>query len=426
MIEVWHADILHSLSPQKMLYLKDGYLWVRSGKIEQVSKDPPLEKHRLYDFRGKLLIPGLIDTHTHLPQFALRGLGKHALLPWLREYILPEECKFADASYAEKIAYAFFESIIAQGTTTVCAFLTSHRKAAEIAFQVAEKLGLRAFLGLTLMDRRGPKALLRSPKEALKDCLYLIDKFHAREKLQFVVSPRFALSCSPQMLSMAGKLSQENNLLLQTHLSENFHEIDETRKVFPEAKSYTEVYYRYGCLHDKTLLAHCLHLSEQEIKLIQKQKASCVHCPASNGFLMSGIMPLQKLRRSKLNISLGTDVAAGYHLGLLPEMRLAIESSKLWAYWLNQEASAYPPLKPAEALYLATLGGAKALHLHDKLGNFLPGKWADFIILNDNTLAAPKEELSCEERLSRLLYCHPGTVELAAVEGTVIYERTGK
>lgn len=421
---IYCANIFTSKSPLELTFFKQGYLVVDAqGTIVSLSKKDVRSKFpgaKFVDWSSRYIIPGLIDTHTHLPQYAFSGLGDSTLLSWLKTYTFPQEAKFSSKSHAELEAKHFFQSCLALGTTTVVAYVTSHKEATDVAFSVAEKVGMRAFLGQVLMDLNAPKGLLRKTKEAIADNESLVARWHGKAKgrLQFVVSPRFALSCSKQLLYAAGEFAKANKLLLQTHLSENRDEIAAVMWTHSWAKNYTDIYHQSGCLGKRTLLGHCIHLSPSELSVVKKTQSILVHCPTSNRFLASGSMPLRKYLNAGQRVSLGTDVAGGFSLSMFHEMKEACETSK----------SFEDALEISEAFYLATLGGAKSLGIDEKVGSFEIGKEADFVVLdadvchphgsNADSFNSPKEVLS------RFFYKQTSEMVLATfVAGKKLFSR---
>lgn len=404
-------------------------LWDEHGNITYFSDEMPgvdrIAGHEVLVRESMIALPGLIDLHTHLPQYEFAGQGAEALLPWLEKYTFPQEERFADDAVAELQSLNFFQSCLSQGTTTVVAYLASQRRAAEIAFAEAERSGLRAYLGLTLMDRNVPAALLTTHKDAEKNMLALIDRYHGKGKTAFVVTPRFAISCTSALLSLCGEVSRAHKTLLQTHISENLAEIEATLKLFPQAKSYSDVYDSHGCLHDKTLLGHGIHLSEPERALIKQRDSVVVHCPVSNNFLGSGIMPYSRWQTEGLRLGLGTDVAAGYSLSMLHEAKQMTEMAKLRAHVDNTKTS----VSLETALYQATLGNAAAIGREHDLGSFAVGKCADIAIIDDakcDTLLdeEPNHYASLPERLARLLYRHhPEMVATTLIDGEIVFAR---
>ena len=409
-------------------------LWDEKGKITYFSGEMPsvdrIAGHEVLLRENMIALPGLIDLHTHLPQYEFAGLGAEALLPWLEKYTFPQEARFADESVAQPQSLNFFQSCLSQGTTTVVAYLSSQRSAAEIAFAAAVSTGLRAYLGLTLMDRNVPAALLTTPKGAEKDMLALIDRYQGNGKTEFVVTPRFAISCTSALLALCGEVSRAHKTLLQTHISENLAEIEETLKFFPQAKSYSEVYDSHGCLHDRTLLGHGIHLGEAERKLIKERGSVVVHCPASNNFLGSGIMPYARWQAEGLRLGLGTDVAAGYSLSMLNETKQMTEMAKLREYFDTHggvRSAAGASLETA--LYQATLGNAAAIGRGHELGSFAAGKRADIAVIDDakcDTLEGEERNhyAALPERLARVIYRHhPEMVVTTLIDGEIVFAR---
>jgi guanine deaminase len=405
-------------------------LWNDEGIITQFSTDIPeksqLARHEILSRESFIAIPGLIDLHTHLPQYEFAAQGAEALLPWLEKYTFPQEARFADNTVAELQSLNFFQTCLSLGTTTVVAYLAAFPEAAAIAFEEAQRAGIRACLGLTLMDRNVPAPLLTSVADAEKNMLQLIEKYHGKGRNEFVVTPRFAISCSGDLLNLCGKISRAYGTLLQTHISENPDEISATLALFPDSDSYAGVYQSHGCLHEKTLLGHGIHLSQEERKIIQSNKSIIVHCPVSNNFLGSGIMPYEKFRLEGLRLGLGTDVAAGYSLSMLQEARQMLEMMKLRACWDNQPV---PAGDAGYGVYQATLGNAAAMGRMNDLGSFEPGKRADIALINDalcNTIHSDISDsyATLPERLNRVIYrAHPDMVALTLIDGEVVFAR---
>lgn len=421
------AAVVNPTAEGRLEYFDRAYLlWDGNGVITYFqSEPPPLEQmahHEILLRENRVVLPGLIDLHTHLPQYEFAGIGTDELLPWLERYTYPQEARFCDDKLAEKASAAFFQSCLKNGTTTVVAYLAPFLPAAHTAFAAAEKANLRAYLGLTLMDRNVPATLVTSVAQAERNLVELLQHYHGKGKLQLVVTPRFAMSCSPDLLSLCGEFSRAHNLFLQTHISENPTEIAETLRLFPNCKSYAAVYDSHGCLHERTLLGHGIHLSEEEIALIRERAAVIVHCPLSNTFLGSGIMPYQRYRAQGLRLGLGSDVAAGYALSMLFEARQMVEVSKLLSRFSGKDERA----NMEQAIFQATLGNARALERPD-LGSFALGKRADLIVIDDSLCdpllgMARNAYHTLPERLSRIFYRgHPDMVREALVDGKVVF-----
>ncbi len=411
MKRIYKAIFIDTPSLGQLRIYNPGFLTVtEDGKIENFSdkiKDEELKIGELIDFGNRIVVPGFIDTHTHLSQHAFAGIGGPPLLPWLQTYTFPQELRFNDADIARKEASIFFDSCLKLGTTTVVAYVTSNTEATNIAFEEAQKSGIRAWIGKVLMDEGAPTGLLQNTDLAIEENEKLIQKWLNNHKLSSIISPRFALSCSRGLMREAAKQAAQFDLFIQTHLSENNDEILAVQKSYSEFNSYTDLYYKMGLLGSKTLLGHCIHLVENEKKLLIESKSVVVHCPSSNRFLASGSMELKKYLQEGIRVSLGSDVAAGYSLSMANEAKEAIETSKIFKN----------PLQLGEALYLATHSGAKALGISHKCGWFNKGNDADFVVINDyashplmqNNLIGNESQMkmpynSPEHRLARIFY----------------------
>ena len=428
----------HLLSPTDSMGLRDipdGALAVDAagrisavGSFEAVTAACPGEP--VQDARPLWLMPGLVDLHSHLPQHEAVAQDGLELLPWLQSHIFPAEARFRDPEWAALAARSYFRAQLATGTTTSVVYGSVHTQATHRAFQEAEGSGIRAILGKVMMDRNVPDALLESTDASLAESEELCATWHGRDagRLQYAFTPRFAPTCSMALLQGAGRLAQRHDAYVQTHISENHDEIQWVRQLFPAAKDYTDVYASAGLLGPRTLLGHGIHLATSERRAIRAAGATIVHCPRSNAFLKSGIMPLRRWLDEGLQVGLGTDVGAGPSLDLWAEMAMACTASKLrWADQSTQERrlaglgladadrervrqaldlTPDAPIAPAEAFALATLGGARALGLDDRIGSLQTGKEADFILVDPSAVdPAPTRALEpAEQVLGRLLY----------------------
>jgi guanine deaminase len=301
------------------------------------------------------------------------GIGTGELLSWLKNYIYPEEERFSDAKYAADVSKAFFDALTANGTTTAVVYSSVHEEATDLAFQAASAKGIRAFIGKVMMDCNVPPALQETAKESVAASIRLFEKWDGRDdgRLRYVFTPRFAASCSMQLMKDTGRAARERGAFIQSHLSENLAEVQWIRELFSESLSYAHVYDDAGLLGNRTIMAHCIHLSPEEIGLLARRRTNVAFCPYSNRTLRSGIMPYRKLRDAGLNISLGTDISGGPSLSMLDQMDEAVKAANI---------------SEAEALYLSTLAGAKTLGLDDRIGSFAPGKDADFVVLEDRAV----------------------------------------
>lgn len=364
----------------------DHYLLVdENGFIVDLVRDiNEIATAELIDRRGQLILPGLIDCHTHFPQFSFAGIGNGTLLNWLNNYTFPTEERYQNPEVCKEHATIFFDNLVKNGTSTAVIYLTSKFESSELAFEAAEKCGLRVIMGQVLMDRNSNERLLLDPDQAIIESERLIKNWHGygNNRIQYALSPRFAISCSEKLMKMTGVLAEKYDCYIQTHLAENKQELLEVRKLFPEYKTYTEIYERAGLLNEKTLLGHCIYMSDEELVLIKRTNSKMIHCPSSNRFLSSGIFPFRNYNDLGIDIALGSDVAGGYSLNMLNELKEAIETSK----YISMEKNTEKILSIEEGIYHISLGAAKVLSLDSKLGSFDKGKEADFLIINDNEI----------------------------------------
>lgn len=359
-------------------YFEDGCLQVDdSGRIAWVGewneaqltddvKPEPLPQHTL-------ITPGLVDTHLHAPQLEMIGSYGGDLLEWLNRYTFPTEARFADAGHALSIARELFEELPRGGTTTALLFSTIHTTATEIFFEEAERAGVRAIIGKTLMDRNAPANLLEPAATAIADSRELIRKWHGRGLLSYAISPRFAPTCSDELLAAAGGLRSEfPDVYVHTHVSESRGEVRWVRELFPDARDYVSVYESAGLLGPRSVLAHGIHLGDEELELLRRTDSRISHCPNSNLFLGSGLFPLQKVLRAGITCGLGSDIGAGTTPCLFNAMADAYKVQQVQGVSLS----------PFELWYLGTLGGARTLSLDGVTGSLEPGKDADFLVLD--------------------------------------------
>lgn len=398
----------------------DGYLAVDGeGRIAGAGSWQDRPAGEAIEFGPQFLIsPGFVDTHLHAPQLEMIGSYGGHLLEWLNRYTFPTERKFADRTHAERIARALFEELPRNGTLTAMIFSTIHHEATEIFFQEAERRQFRAIIGKTMMDRNAPDFLLEPAREAYDSCRELLERWHKRGLLRYAVTPRFAPTSTPELLEAAGALVEEfPDVYVQTHISENQNEVSWVHELFPEAE-YADVYDRYGLLTPRTVLAHGVHLTEEELDLISRRRSRIAHCPNSNLFLGSGLFRLHHVLEAGVTVGLGSDIGAG----TTPSMFTAMAD----AYKVQQVQGV--SLSPFQLWYLATLGGARALSLDGETGSLEAGKSADFLVLDlgATPLLALRSERasSIEDLLAGLIFMGDDrTVSRAFIAGHEVVSR---
>ena len=349
----------------------DHWLLIEAGRIAGVQADEPDDTWQRHDHRGRLVMPGFIDTHVHMPQLDVIASFGAELLDWLNTYTFPAEARFGDPARAAAGAELFVEALLANGTTAAVAFPTTHKVSAEALFTSAQKRGMRMVTGKVLQDRHTPDALRDDVAQAERDCIDLIDRWHGVDRLAYAVTVRFAPTSTPEQLAMAGALCAANeSLYMQTHVAENRAEVQWVRELFPEARSYLDVYARAGLLHRRSVLAHCVFLDDADRAAIRDAGAHMAHSPTSNLFLGSGLFDWRAADTARAAVSLATDVVGGTSLSMI---RTMAEAYKVQAM-AGQRLTAWC------ALHTATLGAAEALGLADEIGSFEPGRMADVCV----------------------------------------------
>lgn len=352
-----------------------------------------LEAHLVNLRHGEFILPGFVDTHTHAPQVPNIGGGQqYELLDWLKETTFPMEARFADADFARRAYRLIVKRIINSGTTTCCYYGTLHLEATKILAEIVHGCGQRAFVGKCNMDRNSPDDYVEpTVSDSINATRALISHIRALSQprlVEPVLTPRFAISCSDHLLSALGDIARTDpSLPIQTHISENRNEVRNTLKLFPTATSYADVYDKYGLLGSRTVLAHAIHLEEDEIALVKERNAGVSHCPTSNFNLRSGVCPVGKLIDRGIKVGLGTDVSGGFSPSILTAVQHASIASKVLAMHAPTDpsmTSVYEgrQLPLATLLHLATLGGAQVCGLEDRIGSFAPGKAFDALVVS--------------------------------------------
>ncbi len=384
-IKAWRSAILHCTAnptevgtEQAFEYFEDGLLVVKDGIIQALGNaedqiallDSTIEVEHHPD---ALIVPGFVDTHIHYPQSDMIASYGEQLLDWLNNYTFPEESKFADKQYASDVAERFLAELLRNGTTTALVFGTVHKQSVDAFFEAALPLNLRMICGKVMMDRHAPDYLTDTPETAYEDSKELIERWHNHGRLHYAVTPRFAPTSTSEQLSAAGKLlSEYDDLYMHTHLSENRQECSWVQELFPDSKNYLDVYDQHQLLSERSVFAHGIHLCDQEYNRLSETGSAIAFCPTSNLFLGSGLFNLEKAELHKVNVGMGTDVGGGTSFSMFSTLNEAYKVIQMQGQNLD----------PIKSFYLATLGGAKALRLDDKVGNLAVGSEADFVILD--------------------------------------------
>jgi guanine deaminase len=364
--------------PGSFEFLEDGLLVTQDGRIAAIGPAQELLPKLPADLEvvghaDSILMPGFVDTHIHYPQTDVIGSGGRQLLDWLQDYTFPTERRFSDPVYARGVAELFLDELVRNGTTTAMVFCTVHRASVDAFFQSAAARNMRMVAGKILMDRNSPDYLRDSVATGEQDSRELIEKWHGHERLSYAITPRSAITSSEAQLRSAGELAEQfPDVLIQTHVAENLDEIAWVRQLFPQARSYLDVYDSYGLIRDRAIYAHCIHLDQADRTRMAQSGAAAAFCPASNLYLGSGLFDIAAADASGMRFSIATDVGGGNHFSMLRTLGDAYKIAQLSRQHLS----------PLRAFYLATLGGARALGLDGQIGRLTVGAEADFIVLN--------------------------------------------
>ena len=401
-IKILKGNIIYTKTNNLFNIFENGYVIVQGNLIEGVYDKLP-EKYKnisIKDYGTKLIIPGFVDLHTHASQFAIKGIGyDKELIPWLETYTFPEEAKFKDISYATKVYKEFVNELYNEGTTRAVIFATIHTDATEILMNLLEEKGIISYVGKVNMDRNCPDTLKENCEDSIKNTTTWVK--NCSEKYKFVkpiITPRFVPSCTSNLMKELGDIAVRDSIPVQSHLSENILEIEWVKELHPECKSYGDTYNKFNLFgQTKTIMAHCVHLTEDEINTIEENKVLIAHCPTSNVNLSSGIAPISKLLKKNIQIGLGSDIAGGETLSMFAVMACAIRMSKLRKVCFKEDESA---LTIQEVFYLATKGGGK---FFGKVGSFEEGYEFDALVIDDDNLWKVNKG-SIEERIEKLVY----------------------
>lgn len=424
-------DPFYAPEPDSVRYIADGLLVLENGKVKELGPYESLQDKYgdvpVTAYPGRLIMPGFIDTHIHFPQTEMIAAYGEQLLEWLNQYTFPTEGKFKDKDYAQKVAAIFLDELLRNGTTTALVFAAVYPQSVDAFFEEASRRNLRMITGKVMMDRNAPDFLTDTAETSYQESKALIQKWHKQQRLLYAVTPRFAITSTDEQLRMAGKLLEEfPDVYMHTHMSENVNEVEWVAELFPNSTGYLDVYDQAGLVGDRSVFAHGVHVTDAEFKRLSETNSAIAFCPTSNLFLGSGLFKLDQAKSADhpVKVGLGTDVGAGTSFSLLQTTNEAYKVAQL----------RHQKLSPFQALFLATLGGAKALELEDKIGNFDVGKEADFIVLdtratplmafrNSDSVPTSLEELA-ERVFSLVIMGDDRAVQATYITGELAYEQS--
>lgn len=361
--------------PEAARVLSRGGVLIEGGTIAALGEAEALRAAhpaaRVVDYGRDLIAPGFIDAHVHYPQTAIIASWGKRLIDWLNLYTFPEEMRFADPGYAAEVAARYLDLAAAHGTTSMCSYATIHPASVTAFFTEAADRGIRAFAGKTCMDRNAPEGLRDTAQTAYDDSKALLEAWHGRGRLSYVITPRFSPTSTPEQLDALGSLWAEHpDCLMQTHLSEQLDEIAWVKGLYPKARDYLDTYEAHGLLGPGGVYGHAIHLEPREIDRLTEVGASLVHCPTSNTFIGSGLFDMGM--QARVRLGLATDTGGGSSFSMLRTMAAAYEVGQLRGRAIH----------PAQLMWLATVGSARALRVEDKVGNIAPGMEADLVVLD--------------------------------------------
>ncbi|TGN54799.1 guanine deaminase [Paracoccus liaowanqingii] len=381
---------------------EDGAILVTDGVITATGDHAELSRRGLIpagiaqtDHRPHLILAGFIDTHIHFPQVQVVASWGAQLLDWLNDYTFPEEARFARQGHAPAMAGAFLDLLTAHGTTTAVAFCSVHRQSAEALFAAAHARDMAMVAGKVMMDRNAPPEVLDTPQQGYDDSRALIEAWHGTGRQRYAITPRFAITSSPEQLDMAGQLAAEHpDCHIQTHLSENRAEIDFTLSLYPKARDYLDIYDSHGLLGPRTLLGHSIHLKPREIARMAETGSRAVFCPTSNLFLGSGLFDAGGLRAAGVTSGIATDIGGGTSYSMLATLAEGYKILQLQGQSLH----------PLAAFHWATRGNALALGMEDRIGTLAPGSMADLVVLDARATPAMALRMERAQTLAEELF----------------------
>ncbi len=381
--QAYRASLLHfradpATDEHAHAWHDDGLLVVADGRVVAASDYDQLAPllapdSVVLDYRGKLITPGFIDTHLHFPQTDMIASPAPGLLPWLERYTFPTERRFEDPLHARGVAEFFLDELLRCGTTSAMVYCSVHKASVDAFFAASAARGLRMVGGKVLMDRHCPDFLQDTAEGGVRESEELIRAWHGVGRALYAITPRFAPTSTPAQLHLAGELAAAYpDTFIQTHVAENGAECDWVRSLYPEARSYLDVYDRAGLLRERAMFGHCIWLSDADRARMADSGAAAAFCPTSNLFLGSGLFDLASADQAGMAVTLATDVGAGTSFSMLQTMNEAYKVARLKGSYL-------PALR---MFYLATLGAARAMRIDSMVGSFASGREADFVVLD--------------------------------------------
>ncbi|MGX5732776.1 guanine deaminase [Bosea thiooxidans] len=397
---VWFVADPHDAGEAAHRFVEDGLLVIEGGVVKAAGEARALlptlpAAAEVIDHRPHLIMPGFIDAHIHMPQTQVVASYGAQLIEWLNKYTFVEEQKLSQQGHAEKLSRFFLDELLASGTTTAAVYCSVHPQSAEAFFAESERRNTRMIAGKVMMDRNAPEALRDTAESGYRDSRALIDRWHGKGRQLYAITPRFALTSTPEQLAAAGRLAAEHpGCHVQTHINENRAEIAFARELYPDAADYADIYARHGLLGPQSLMGHCIHMLHNEWSAFAETGAVAVFCPTSNLFLGSGLFDWAHARKLGVNVAVATDIGGGTSYSMLRTMAEAYKVLQLQGQSLPAFA----------ALHAITLGNAVALGLDHLIGSFEPGREADAVVLDTGATRAMAHRLETVRDLAEELF----------------------
>jgi guanine deaminase len=400
------------------------------GALRHLLDQPGASGADLKHLPGKVLAPGFVDTHVHYPQVDVIGSPADGLLPWLERYTFPAETKFADLAHAQGMAQVFLNELQRNGVTTALAFSTSHPESVNALFAEAQARRMRLITGMCLMDQNAPDGLRNPPsapgradaaEHSLLQTETLIQRWHGTGRLGYAITPRFVPTCSDAQLRGAGELAARYpEVWVQSHVSENRDEIAWVRQLYPQARSYLDVYHRYGLLRNRTVYAHGIYLDDADRALLRDTGSAIAVSPTSNLFLGSGLFDFAAAQHAGHMNGLASDVGGGTSFSPFETMKAAYFTGRMALEAQGGRPKPGLSLSPSHLWWLHTVGGAQSLGLADTVGNLVPGAEADFVVLDPAATPLLARRTAAAQSLDELLFAFIVLADDRAVSESVM------
>lgn len=400
-----------------MVYESDAIVVMEGGKITQAGPAnqilPTLGDIPVKQYKDSLIVPGFIDCHVHYPQTEIIAAYGEQLIEWLNNYTFVAEQGFINKEHAQEVAEVFLREQMRNGVTSSTVYCTIFPQSVDAIFEAAEKYNMRIMAGKVCMDRNAPAALLDTPQRAYDESKALIQKWHGKGRAEYVITPRFIPTSTPEQMEMVSALAKENpDMLIQSHVSENVNEVAWVKELCPESKDYTDAYAKYGLMRRRAIYGHGIHLTDRELGVFNETGASVAHCPTSNFFLGSGCLNVKKLKTEKrpVHVGLATDLGAGTSFSILQTMNEAYKAAQMNG----------APYTSLHSFYLASRGTAEALGIADKVGTIQPGMEADLAVINLKSTPIIEYRMRYAKNLEETLFIQMTLADDRAIAATYV------